>query len=98
MRRSIGGERKEWDAELVEQEPDRLIAWRSTRGLRNDGRVEFLPTSDGRRVSVSMEYETEGLKESAGSMLGLDGRQVASDLERFKELVESRSPISRGDG
>jgi uncharacterized membrane protein len=86
----VGGERKEWDAEIVEQEPDRVIAWRSTAGVSNNGRVEFLPTSDGTRVSVSMEYEPEGLKESAGALLGLDGGQVEGDLERFKELVESR--------
>jgi uncharacterized membrane protein len=86
----IAGERKEWDAEIVEQEPDRVVAWRSTGGLHNHGRVEFMPTSDGTRVSVSMEYEPEGLKESAGAMFGLDGVQVESDLERFKELVENR--------
>jgi len=86
----IGGERKQWDAEIVEQEPDRVIAWRSTGGLRNHGRVEFRPMDEGTRVSVSMEYEPEGLKESAGAMLGLDGGQVARDLERFKKLVERR--------
>ena len=56
----------------------------------NSGRVEFLPTSEGTRVSVEMEYEPEGLKESAGALLGIDGSQVESDLERFKELVENR--------
>jgi uncharacterized membrane protein len=86
----VGGQRKEWDAEIVEQEPDRVIAWRSTAGVPNHGRVEFLPTSEGTRVSVAMEYEPEGLKESAGALLGLDGGQVEGDLERFKELVESR--------
>ena len=86
----VGGERKEWDAEIVEQEPDRVIAWRSTGGLQNHGRVEFMPTNEGTRVSVQMEYEPEGFKESAGAMLGLDGSQVESDLERFKELVENR--------
>jgi uncharacterized membrane protein len=86
----VGGERKEWDAEIVEQEPDRVIAWRSTGGLHNHGRVEFLPTSEGTRVSVSMEYEPEGLKESAGAMLGVDGGQVENDLERFKDLIEGR--------
>lgn len=86
----VGGERKQWDAEIVEQEPDRVIAWRSTGGLQNHGRVEFLPTSEGTRVSVSMEYEPDGFKESAGAMLGMDGGQVENDLERFKELVEGR--------
>jgi uncharacterized membrane protein len=86
----VGGEQEEWEAEIVEQQPDRLIAWRSTDGLSNSGRVEFLPTSEGTRVNVAMEYEPEGLKESAGALLGVDGSQVEGDLERFKELVENR--------
>ena len=86
----VGGERKEWDAEIVEQQPDRVVAWRSTGGLQNHGRVEFLPMSSGTRISVSMEYEPTGLKESAGAVLGLDAGQVEDDLERFKELVEGR--------
>ncbi len=86
----VGGERKEWEAEIVEQEPDRVIAWRSTGGMHNHGRVEFTPTDEGTRVSVSMDYEPEGMKEKAGAMLGFDGGQVESDLERFKDLVENR--------
>jgi uncharacterized membrane protein len=92
----IGGEQEEWDAEIVEQEPDRVIAWRSTSGLRNNGRVEFMPIEDGTRVTVEMEYEPEGLKESAGALLGVDDGQVESDLERFKELVENREVPTGG--
>ncbi len=86
----VDGERQEWDAEIVEQEPDRVIAWRSTNGLRNSGRVEFLPIDDGTRVTIAMEYEPEGIKETVGAAIGLDGAQVAGDLERFKDLVEGR--------
>ena len=92
----IGGEQEEWDAEIVEQEPDRVIAWRSTSGLRNNGRIEFVPIEDGTRVTVEMEYEPEGLKESAGALLGVDDGQVESDLERFKELVENREVPTGG--
>ena len=86
----VSGERKEWDAEIVEQKPDRVIAWRSTEGLFNSGRVAFEPTDTGTRVTVEMDYEPEGIKESAGAMLGFDEGQVEDDLERFKELVENR--------
>jgi uncharacterized membrane protein len=86
----IDGERKEWDAEIVEQQPDRVIAWRSVDGLPNNGRVEFEPIDSGTRVSVEMEYDAEGIKESVGALLGVDGRQVEGDLERFRELVEGR--------
>jgi uncharacterized membrane protein len=86
----IHGQRHEWDAEIVTQDPDRVIAWRSTGGLTNNGRVEFEPISDGTRVRVEMEYDPEGMKESVGAALGLDGGQVEDDLERFKDLVENR--------
>ena len=86
----VGGEQRQWEAEIVEQEPDRVIAWRSVDGLRNSGRVEFEPIEDGTRVSVAMEYEPEGFKESVGALFGVDSDQVEDDLERFRELVESR--------
>jgi uncharacterized membrane protein len=86
----IGGDRREWQAEIVEQEPDRVIAWRGTGEHEPSGRVTFEPADAGTRVSVVMSYEPDGMKESVGSMLGFDSRQVESDLERFKELIESR--------
>ncbi|HET9436839.1 MAG TPA: SRPBCC family protein [Gaiellaceae bacterium] len=86
----VGGEREEWDAEIVEQEPDRIIAWRSTGGAANHGRVEFMPMNGGTRVNVAFEYEPEGMKEKAGALLGFDEGQVEDDLERFKDLVEGR--------
>jgi uncharacterized membrane protein len=86
----INGQREEWDAEIVRQEPDRLIEWRSTSGTKNHGRVEFRPVEGSTRIDVAMEYEPEGMKEKAGSLLGFDEAQVDEDLERFKHLVEGR--------
>ena len=86
----IGGERREWDAEIVEQEPDTVIAWRSTAGVPNTGRVTFEPIDQGTRVSVEMEYDPQGMKERMGSMIGADEEQVEEDLERFRELIEGR--------
>ena len=45
---------------------------------------------DRTRVDVEITYEAEGLKEKVGGALGLDDRRVKGDLERFKELIESR--------
>ena len=86
----VNGERKEWQAEIVEQEPDRVIAWRSLEGMPNSGRVAFQPTDTGTQVSVEMEYEPEGMKEKVGGIFGFDSRQVEEDLERFRDLVERR--------
>jgi hypothetical protein len=37
-----------------------------------------------------MDYAAEGVKESLGAFVGTDSRQVEKDLERFRELVETR--------
>ena len=41
-------------------------------------------------MTVQMEHATAGLVEQIGSALGLDSRRVKGDLERFKDLIESR--------
>jgi uncharacterized membrane protein len=87
----IGGKREEWVAEIAQQEPDRVIAWKATEGHDNAGTVTFERLGDNEtRVNVVMEHETEGLTQTLGSALGVDSRKVKGDLERFKELVESR--------
>ena len=39
---------------------------------------------------VQLDFEPEGFRETAGSILGLDRRRIRGDLERFSELVEGR--------
>ena len=41
-------------------------------------------------MSVETEYDPDGMKESLGALIGMDGRQVEGDLERFRDLVEAR--------
>ena len=85
------GKRHEWDAEIAYQQPDERVAWRSTEGKGNSGEVRFHPLEGNRtRLEVEMSYEPEGLTETLGSALGADDRRVKDDLDRFKELVESR--------
>jgi len=87
----IGGKRHEWDAEITEQTPDQRVSWVSIDGHGTGGVVSFESIGDGRtRVTVEMAHETEGIVESVGSALGFDDRQVKGDLERFKEVIESR--------
>jgi uncharacterized membrane protein len=91
----IGGKRHEWDAEITEQRPDQVVAWRALDGHYNSGRVLFERVDDSTtKITVEMEHEPEGLMETLGSALGSDSRQVANDLERFKELIESRGAES----
>ncbi len=87
----IGGQREEWRAEISEQKPDERVAWHATEGRTNAGVVTFHRIDDATtRVMLQMDWEPEGMKESAGAALGMDDRRVKGDLERFKELVERR--------
>ncbi len=86
----VGGHRREWDAEIVSQVPERLIEWRAIQPAEPSGEVRFEQLEPRKtRVHVHLEYEPHGATESAGSTLGLDDKQVKRDLKRFKQVVES---------
>jgi len=97
----IGGTHEEWRAEITEQHPDERVAWHSTEGRQNAGVVTFHRIDDGTtRVMLQMDWEPEGMKESAGAAVGADSRRVKGDLERFKEMLERRGTPTgawRGD-
>jgi uncharacterized membrane protein len=90
-RASIAGKSEEWQAEIVEQTSDRVVAWRSTTGADNGGRVSFAPAgTNATRVTLRLDYEPEGIVEGAGDKLGFVSRRVEGDLERFKTFIEER--------
>ncbi len=87
----VAGQRREWDADITEQRPDERIAWTATTGATNAGVVTFHKiTDDTTRVMLQLEFEPGDLKEKIGDALGFVRRQVETDLERFKEFIESR--------
>ena len=89
----IRGESREWTTEIVEQQPDEKVEWKTIEGeVRNDGVVTFEQVGGDRtRVNVAMDVAGESAAENAaGDLLGVVKRQVRGDLERFKELVETR--------
>jgi uncharacterized membrane protein len=87
----IAGKRDEWDAEITEQKPDERVAWTARGGKGNAGVVTFHRLSDDEtRVTVQLDWQPEGMVENVGTALGFDDRQVSKDLERFKEIIESR--------
>ena len=97
----VGGEKREWDAEITEQHPDQRIAWKALDQEGPNGVVTFHRLDDARtKVMVQMDYAPEGMKESVGSVVGLDSHKVKGDLESFKHFIEGRGAETgawRGD-
>lgn len=102
----LGGNRSMWtvdgpagtavhfEAETVELEPDRVIAWRTVPGqqIEHEGRVRFeeLPDEET-RVTVRMTYRPPGgvLGHALAHILGWDPKsRIDDDLVRMKALLE----------
>lgn len=83
----------EWDAEIVEQKPDRCIAWHNTGGPTNGGRIEVQSAgADTSRVTFTLQAEVGQKSASlAGSNEEEMAQQLKQDLARLKQFIESRS-------
>ncbi|CAM5381310.1 SRPBCC family protein OS=Streptomyces alboniger OX=132473 GN=CP975_29460 PE=4 SV=1 [Streptomyces alboniger] len=92
----IGGVRKEFDTEIVDQLADEKIAWRTTGGdVKQMGMVRFQSVDNlHTRVELIMDIETSGPAEKAADMLGIMDRRVKGDMRRFKEYIEARGSES----
>ncbi|MFJ9797558.1 SRPBCC family protein [Streptomyces sp. NPDC101145] len=88
----IGGVRREFDTEIVDQLPDERIAWRTVGGdTQQKGVVSFQRVDDTHtRVELVMDVEPSGAAEKAADMTGTIDRRVKGDMRRFKEYIESR--------
>lgn len=92
--RGPAGSRVEWDAEIINEHPGEMIAWRSLEGADVDhaGTVRFESVEGGTDVRVSIEYDAPGgLMGSFVSRLfhAEPAQQIESDLAHFKHLMES---------
>lgn len=86
----------EWEAEVYNEVPDKLIAWRSLEGSRviSAGSVNFDDAGAGRgtRVTVHLQYSPPGGKLGAkvAKLFGADAEtEIREDLRRFKQLLEA---------
>jgi uncharacterized membrane protein len=89
-----GGVKVEWDARVINEIDDKLIAWQSLEGstIATAGSVNFDETPAGTRVRVHLQYSPPGGKLGA-AVAWLSGEepnlQVRDDLRRFKALLEA---------
>ena len=91
-----GGLRVEWDAEIINEVENKILAWRSLAGsdVVTAGSVNFEPVRAGRgtQVSVHLQYALPAGKAGAlvASLFGREPSQmVREDLRRFKQLLEA---------
>ena len=91
------GRKYDWEAEIVDEEPGRVLAWRTIgeSDIRHGGRVEFFDATGGRGtvVALQMSYESPVGGEIGAKLVRLFGQdpesQAREDLRRFKQLVET---------
>ena len=93
----IAGVKREFDAEITEQVPDERVAWKSVDGEKQAGVVTFHRLDDTHtRVTVQMDFDPQGVIETAGAKLGVVDHRVKGDLNRFREFIEGRQGVETG--
>jgi len=92
--RGPAGTRVEWDARIINEVDNKLIAWQSLAGstIATAGSVNFDETEHGTRVRVHLQYDPPGgrLGAMVARLFGEEPTQtVREDLRRFKRLLET---------
>ena len=97
---SVAGATFEWDAEIINDLPNELLAWRSLDGadLNHAGSVHFEPDRRGGTVvKVVMEYRPPAGKLGNGIARLFDqepAQVLDKDLHRLKQLLETGEILS----
>jgi uncharacterized membrane protein len=86
----------QWDAVLVQDEPGKVISWRSlddAQPLENSGSVTFVDLGDrgtGLRVEIGYYPPAGALGRTVARLFGpVTEQQVREDVRRFKSLMEA---------
>ncbi|HEY9510882.1 MAG TPA: SRPBCC family protein [Verrucomicrobiae bacterium] len=98
------GKSVEWEAEIVNEHPNELIAWQSCVGadIQHAGSVRFQRATGGRGTVVKVEIKYDAPAGVLGATVGklfLENpeQQIAVELGRFKQLMET-GEIARTEG
>lgn len=89
----------EWDAQITEMRPNRVIAWESMPGseVYNAGRVRFESVDGATRVDVFMTYNPPGgvAGHAIAALFGADPKSAMDDdLLKLKSLLEQGGGMS----
>jgi len=93
---AIAGGKVEWDAEIINDEPNALIAWRSLENadVDNAGSVRFVPAPGdrGTEVKVVIDYIPPAgrVGKWVAKLFGeAPDQQIRQDLRKFKRVMET---------
>jgi len=95
--RGPGGVRVEWDAEIINQIPNKVLAWKSLPGgdVVSAGSVTFDPArgrDSGTQLTVTLQYQPPAgsFGKLVASAFGREPSQtIREDLRRLKQLLEA---------
>lgn len=94
--RAPAGRAVEWDAQIVNEMRDALIAWESwdSADIAHWGAVRFSPTPEDRVTEVTVELEYDPIAGAEGGaiakLFGEEPRQqIKEDLRRFQHFMET---------
>jgi len=86
------GRRFEWDAELIDERPNEMLAWRSLPGSEVDTagslHLKRLPADRGTAVRLNMTYDPPGGNVTA-TLAGWLGTDVESELHEALRRIKS---------
>ena len=84
----------EWDAEVVNDVPNELIAWESGDGdVTNTGTVRFKEAAGNRGTEIELAMQFKPKAGAVGAKIAslfsaVPRTQLSNDLRRFKQLIE----------
>ncbi|HKP00902.1 MAG TPA: SRPBCC family protein [Nitrospiraceae bacterium] len=87
----IAGQENEWVAKIIEQTPEKRIAWTSRDGVLHGAMVTFHPLSDAQsKILLRVGRITGRGVANVGEALDALSLRAQGDLERFKVFIEAR--------
>jgi uncharacterized membrane protein len=84
----------EWEADVINERPNEMIAWRTLEGsdVQHAGSIWFTPAPGGlgTEVKLAVEYETSGFTDRLAKLARRSpAQQMREDLRHFKQLMEA---------
>lgn len=86
----VAGVHQQWETEILDQQPERRIAWAATQDTVNSGVVTLEEAGEGHtEVHLELEYVPEDETELIGDQLDVVHNRAEKVLGQFKDLMEN---------